>query len=173
MSAEAMIGAGAGNLVGVGPAATAGEYRVVATRPIVAGQRILTIDGVASATPCRYSVQVGRDLHVAPPADVIGDGRLDVFAWRFLNHSCRPNAAIVGRELIAIGAIAAGEEVTFDYNMTEYEMASPFRCRCGHCDGSEVRGLRFLSAAERRRREHLLERHLREIEGDNAAETKA
>jgi hypothetical protein len=137
------------------------EWCVVATRAIAPGERVLTFDGEEGDTPSRFSVQVGRDLHVSPPADVIRDGRLDAFEWRFLNHSCRPNARIVGRDVVAIGMIAARQEVTFDYNTTEYDMAAPFRCRCGDCGGAEIRGARFLSEAERRGREHLLAGHLR------------
>ena len=71
--------------------------------------------------------------------------------WQFLNPACRPNAAVMGRRLVAIREIAAGEEVTFNYNCNEYDMESPFRCRCGDCEGVRVRGYRYLSAADRER----------------------
>lgn len=34
---------------------------------------------------------------------------------RFLNHSCRPNAELLGFELIALRPIRAGQEITIDY----------------------------------------------------------
>ena len=40
---------------------------------------------------------------------------------RFLNHSSTPNADWWGEDLYAIGDIAAGEEITFDYGWDEEE----------------------------------------------------
>lgn len=142
-----------------------GEYALVADRPVETGELLMEIDGVLSDGPSRYSVQVGRDLHIAPPADVTREDRRERYLWRFLNHSCLPSAVLVGRRLVAARPIAAGEELSFDYNTSEYEMAEPFRCRCGHCDGAEIRGARFLSPDERSRREHLLASHLRDAGG--------
>lgn len=67
--------------------------------------------------------------------------------WAFLNHSCRPNvhADLPRRVMVAARPIDAGEELTFDYNTTEWELAQPFRCRCGatHCYGM-VQGFKHL-----------------------------
>jgi hypothetical protein len=76
-------------------------------------------------------------------------------------HSCAPNSVIRGRRVLATHRIAAGEEIRFDYNTTEYGLSSPFPCNCGACDGGRVLGWRHLSLAERSRRspwttEHLL-----------------
>lgn len=39
----------------------------------------------------------------------------------FFNHSCKPNAAVVKfNELIAIRDIKSGEEIVFDYSLTEW-----------------------------------------------------
>jgi len=38
---------------------------------------------------------------------------------RFLNHSNQPNAEFYGTELYALRKIAAGEEITFDYQWDE------------------------------------------------------
>lgn len=139
-----------------------GEYCVLALRPIQAGEAIMTIEGELRATPCRYSVQVDRDLHIAPPAGMGSSDRHDLYLWRFLNHSCKPNAAMAQRVLTAVRPIMPGEQISFDYNTTEYEMASPFRCHCGQCDGVEIRGFRFLSPAQQLQRAQLLEPYLRE-----------
>ena len=40
------------------------------------------------------------------------DGRNDL---RFANHSSKPNAIFLGDELVALRAIAPGEEITFHY----------------------------------------------------------
>jgi len=139
-----------------------GEHLVVAQTTIDPGEWLLTIEGELVSAPCRYSVQVGPDEHIAPPAALIRPDGNDAYLWRFLNHSCNPNAIIVRRVLIAIRAIAAGEEITFDYNTNEYAMASPFNCRCGHCGGVEIRGFHYLTPAEKKMRQHRLADHLRE-----------
>ncbi len=54
------------------------------------------------------------------------------------NHSCEPNTGVQGQILIvARRPIAAGEELTFDYDTTEIS-AEPFECRCGsaRCRGT-------------------------------------
>ena len=144
-----------------------GEQCIIARQAIAPGEWVMAIEGEQRSTPCRDSVQVDQNLHIAPPEDLIREDGRDAFLWRFLNHSCRPNATVARRALIAIKPIAAGEEITFDYNTTEYEIASPFHCRCGHCDGSEIRGLLFLSQDQRKQREHLLAEYLRDASTGN------
>jgi hypothetical protein len=68
-----------------------------------------------------------------------------------------------GRRLVALRELAAGEELTFDYNATEWDLAEPFRCSCGACGGSIVRGFAHLDDRARALRRgrtagHLVER---------------
>jgi SET domain len=112
-----------------------------------AGEVVLVLEGLLSDTPSRYSVQVGADLHVQPSPGIPEDSVRA--AWRYLNHSCNPNAAFRGPVLTALVAIEVGAEITFDYNTTEATMAEPFTCRCGHCGGRRVGGYRALSRRER------------------------
>ena len=126
------------------------EHRCLrAAAAFAAGDTILVLEGLLSDIPSRYSVQVGPDLHVQPAPGIPEDSVRA--AWRFLNHSCSPNAAFHGPVLVALAPIAAGEEITFDYNTTEATMAEPFECRCGHCDGRRIGGYQHLSAADRAR----------------------
>lgn len=127
-----------------------GQRSVVAAAPFAAGDEILVVDGAFVDRPSRYTVQIGPNAHVEPPADAdpaAPDGR---GAWRWLNHSCAPNAVLYGRALVALRPIAAGADVTFDYEANEWEMAAPFRCECGApaCRGW-IRGYRHLSPAQR------------------------
>ena len=138
-----------------------GEYRVIAREPFDAGDVLLVVEGILVDNPSRYSVQVGVNLHVAPPPGLAPDDDSERYRWRYLNHSCRPNAAFRGRVLVALTSIARGEEIAFDYNTTELDMASPFKCRCGHCGGRMIRGVRHLKGEERRRREPWLSEHIR------------
>ena len=58
--------------------------------------------------------------------------------------------------------ILEGEEITFDYNSTEYDLSRPFRCLCGaeRCLGY-IRGYRYLTANDRESRLSILADHLR------------
>ena len=50
----------------------------------------------------------------------------------FFNHSCEPNAGINGHLLmVAMRDIACGDEVTYDYCMTDADFDYSFKCRCG------------------------------------------
>lgn len=51
--------------------------------------------------------------------------------FRYLNHSCEPNAAIKGtKSLVAMRDIAEGEEVTMDYSMTDADPLWEMECSC-------------------------------------------
>ncbi len=140
-----------------------GHYRVVATQAVAAGGLIFRLEGVVVDTPSRYSVQIGRDRHLESPPGETQEEALDRRPWRFLNHSCTPNAYLRGRDLIALRPIAAWDQITFDYNGTEDRLSSPFLCSCGapNCCG-EVRGFGSLTAAERALRLPYLAAHLRD-----------
>lgn len=52
--------------------------------------------------------------------------------YRYLNHSCDPSAAIVGRRtLVALRDLPEGEEVTFDYSLTDHDLNWKMECHCG------------------------------------------
>jgi hypothetical protein len=155
---------------GVGPVATLRRVEVVATdgghgvmalEPIESGQAILHIHGEPVARPSKYSLQVDTDLHIEHPwvEGAVQEPARD--QWRYLNHSCEPNAALVGLTLVALRPIGEGEEITFDYNTTEFEMSTPFMCQCGHCGGALIRGFKFLDPAQKRRLQPRLAEHLR------------
>lgn len=127
-----------------------GQFQVVALAPIAQGETLLYVNGRVVDRPSRYSVQIGPRQHVDPPVPDRIEDDMDRHAWRFLNHSCAPSAVLRGRTLVALRPIVAGDQITFDYATTEYEMAEPFACGCGApaCRGV-IRGFAGLSAAER------------------------
>lgn len=129
-----------------------GNYHVVATELIQPGELVLRIEGDVTLQPTRYTVQVDSGRHIEVPAEAGLELLLDRYFWRFLNHSCDPSAILRGREVIARRRIRPWDEVTFDYDSTEYDMAEPFHCRCGapSCRGL-IRGYRHLAVAQRRR----------------------
>jgi hypothetical protein len=136
-------------------------HRVIATEPIETGEQVLEIHGVFVDRPSKYSVQVEEQLHVELPLVEGLTQEPDRHPWRYLNHSCDPNAALVGLRLIALRPIARWDEVTFDYNTTEYEMSTPFACQCGRCGGTLIRGFKFLPEARQRELYPRLAEHLR------------
>jgi hypothetical protein len=125
-----------------------GQLAVIAQRDFAAGDILVHITGEVVRAPTRYTLQVGDGVHIeALPAKEAAHG---FPSWRFINHSCAPNVRLRGHEMVAKDAIQQGDEVTFDYDTTEWDMSSPFACECGtaRCRKA-VRGYRHL-APERR-----------------------
>ena len=82
----------------------------------------------------QHSVQIEEGLY---SATIGGAETAD-----FINHSCDPNLGLRGQiTLVALSDIDAGEEVCFDYAMTDSTPYDEFECRCGsaNCRGT-VRG---------------------------------
>ncbi|HAV12773.1 MAG TPA: hypothetical protein DCX06_04650 [Opitutae bacterium] len=53
-----------------------------------------------------------------------------LFGW-YYNHSCAPNCALVDGNIVAKRNVAVGEEVTYDYGLTETSIGWSFWCLCG------------------------------------------
>jgi len=56
----------------------------------------------------------------------------------YMNHSCDPNTKIDGMKVIALRDILDGEELTFDYALTEQDPYWQMKCNCG---SSNCRGI--------------------------------
>ena len=71
-------------------------------------------------------------------------------AWAPQNHSCQANTGYEGLNLVALRAIADGEELTLDYQELLDESAEPFDCQCGapNCR-QKIRGLPGNSVTQR------------------------
>ncbi|MDF1838164.1 MAG: SET domain-containing protein-lysine N-methyltransferase [Planctomycetota bacterium] len=138
-----------------------GRFHVLAGAFFLAGERIMELTGEASDRPSRYSVQVGWQEHVETWVPLEDDTSLDSCQVRYMNHSCRPNTRIVDRQVVALRDIGVREELTFDYNTTEWEMAESFPCECGHCGGQRIAGFKILSAEGRQSRANQLPEYLR------------
>jgi hypothetical protein len=90
---------------------------------------------ITNPTPasCAYSsVQASRDLHIELNCDLV-----------YINHSCRPTLVFdMARWEIRVNSeldsgLKSGDELTFFYPSTEWDMAQPFDC---HCRQVECRG---------------------------------
>lgn len=107
-------------------------------RPIPAGRRIIEFVGPvitgeeAEAKGGKYLFEIDEDCYI--------DGSARTNLGRYLNHSCRPNAAayVSGKRvwIWSKRAIRAGEEITFNYGkafVKEYLASQGLRCKCEKC----------------------------------------
>jgi len=110
-----------------------------ATRPFRAGERIRRVNIVREITedePLREDLGE-RIEHCSFP-----DGKVLLWGFpdRYVNHSCDPNAYELheGTDIYIVARrdIAAGEEITFDYNIN-LTGGTPIPCNCGagRCHG--------------------------------------
>ena len=139
-----------------------GRYFSIAMEPIATGALIYTLIGRVFATPTRCSVQLGPDCHIDADSEGSLEDSFDLYPYRFTNHACEPNMALRDGSFYASSAIHRGDELTFNYNASEYDLAEPFECECGaRSCGGLIRGFRYLSAADRERLRPLRPRTLR------------
>lgn len=123
---------------------------IVAARAIRRGERILAFSGrLVSMREIRNpnaALQIDEDLFLE------SDGALD----ENLNHSCRPNAYVDFQDLTLVGLrdISRGEEITFNYNLSEYDLVAQgcaFVCMCGSADClGRVMGFKHLPVMSKR-----------------------
>lgn len=110
-----------------------------------AGAHFATLE---AATPCAQkswtSVQCSLDgSNVEFNSDLV-----------YLNHSCRPSLVIDMSKfevrVVDDRPLKEGDELSFSYNSTEWEMAEPFVCECSGKDGKgcgeRVAGAKYASA---------------------------
>ena len=112
---------------------------IFAGEDIQKGERIQYITGKKvhhvfkkeeESSPTNNWVGIGHNVWIDP----------DKVTFQFLNHSCDPNAAIVGtKTLVALRDIPKDEEIKMDYSMTEFkDHFWKMKCKCG---SSNCRGL--------------------------------
>jgi hypothetical protein len=115
------------------PAPNKGGMGVYACEPIRRGEvvamwggRVIPVEEIYyyNEELRRYLIQVEEGLFLTPswptePAE-------------YFNHSCDPNTGLSGQSaLVAMRDIEAGEEVCFDYAMSESHPLFEFDCHCG------------------------------------------
>lgn len=82
--------------------------------------------GITQSYATYLTVQTGVDTHITLMPEFL----------QYINHSCEPNVFFntEAMELVALKDIQPGDEFTFFYPSTEWEMAQPFVCSCGTKD---------------------------------------
>ncbi|MEK6932743.1 MAG: SET domain-containing methyltransferase [Nanoarchaeota archaeon] len=75
----------------------------------------------------------------------------------FLNHSCNPNCCIDWQilNLVALKNIQKDEELSFNYNVSEYDLLEggnfTFKCKCGSKNClKEIKGFKYLTHIQRK-----------------------
>lgn len=126
---------------------------LVRTQPQLAQQALYSAAAFASGAvvapfsacavyrePSRFTLQRDAQEHMLISPEPL----------RLVNHACDPNVFfdVDQGALVAIAAIAPGDELRYFYPSTEWCMAEPFPCRCGspRCLGT-IRGAADLPAA--------------------------
>ncbi|KAH6682751.1 hypothetical protein B0J14DRAFT_468551 [Halenospora varia] len=111
------------------------------------------------------TVQMGRDEHLNLNSDLV-----------YINHSCVPSVIFDTSSLSILAGpngLKAGEELTFFYPSTEWDMAQGFDCFCGHkeCKG-KITGAKDMPAEKLEG--HFLNAHIRNMleERDGISEKK-
>jgi hypothetical protein len=106
---------------------------IYAIRPLAAGELLCVWGGRAvpsSEFESLTNEQKGHSLQVAEDVYLVTDAERETVD--FFNHSCSPNAGLDGQIcLVAMRPIAAGEEVCFDYAMSDGSPYDEFVCTCG------------------------------------------
>lgn len=110
-----------------------GGFGLFAQQPITTGELLVVWGGEVVTEEFlhqlperarQHSLQIDDGLYLVPtrpaePAD-------------YVNHSCEPNAGIRGQiSLVAMRDILPGEEICFDYAMTDSSPYDEFLCGCG------------------------------------------
>ena len=101
--------------------------------------------------PNSHTIQIDWDRHVM----------MDLPA-RFVNHRCNSaNLGVQDNELgaydfVALRNIAKGEQLTWDYEDAEYDMESPFHCKCDDVNCREVvRGWKYCTDCDDKEADYL------------------
>ena len=101
-----------------------GEKGLFSTKTYKKGEIIYILSGEIFDKPTRETIHIGNNQHIYDKYGI------------YINHSFHPNIVVKGTHLIALYDINIGEEILFNYNDTEINMANPFYVDnvlvCGH-----------------------------------------
>jgi hypothetical protein len=78
--------------------------------------------GVTQTYATYLTVQTGTNTHITLQPEFL----------QYINHSCNPNVFFntTTMELVCLRALQPGDELTFFYPSTEWDMSQPFVCNC-------------------------------------------
>ncbi|KAK9712373.1 hypothetical protein K7432_007191 [Basidiobolus ranarum] len=130
------------------------SLKLVATRDFKKGDAISPLEGKPISGIFYHTVQVGQDQHIELTNDLV-----------YCNHSCDPSLIFDTTRMltIALRDLKEGDELTFFYPSSEWNMAEPFSCVCNssQCIG-EIKGAKYLTKETLSRyfiNEHIQQQH--------------
>lgn len=97
--------------------------------------------GIVLDTANYLTVQIGHHKHITLQPEYL----------QYTNHSCDPSVFFdtSTMQVLALKPIQPGDELTFFYPSTEWEMAQAFDCNCGSYNClRRIQGAAFLNDAE-------------------------
>lgn len=79
--------------------------------------------GSVQSEPTYLTVQVGDERHITLQPEFL----------QYINHSCAPSVFFdtTLMQLVCLTPLNEGDEFTFFYPSTEWDMVQPFKCYCG------------------------------------------
>ena len=101
------------------------QQSLIASISIMPGEAICKFHaGITQSYATYLTVQTSVDKHITLMPEFL----------QYINHSCEPNVFFntTTMELVCLKALQPGDELTFFYPSTEWEMSQPFVCNCGH-----------------------------------------
>jgi hypothetical protein len=119
--------------------------KALAIQQVARGQTVFREGGIVYSQPSMHSIQIGPSHH----CQIDGEGR-------FTAHSFTPNCAVIISacaerpiEFVALRTIEVGEQFSFDYTTTEWELQN--NGFVDHASGRPVRGFKHLNSEDKRR----------------------
>lgn len=102
---------------------------------VVTGGRIMSnteVNRPEFASILHHAFQIDADFNICP----MGDGLEHTDGIFAVNHSCEPTCGVRGQmELVALRDLSPGEEITYDYAMTDVDngdiTCQEMKCLCG------------------------------------------
>jgi len=85
-----------------------------ATKKYTQDEILFFLEGPISSFPTRETIHIGRNRHICDDYGI------------YINHSFTPTIFINHIAVVALRNIEIGEELVFNYNENEINMASPF-----------------------------------------------
>lgn len=113
---------------------------VFAKKPIRKGEIVTVCGGIIiNAEECRELSRKRKEIYKHYLFQIEDDFYMlsafkkdDLEVSDYINHSCSPNAGFRGQIImVAMQNIKPGEEVTYDYAMTDSDPDDYFKCNCG------------------------------------------
>ncbi len=118
---------------------TTGQQSLHATVSFNPGDVICSFHaGTTSGTATYLTVQIDDQKHITLQPEFL----------QYINHSCSPTVFFdtTDMQLVCLSELNPGDEFTFFYPSTEWEMVQPFNCYCGFNNClKNIQGASYLS----------------------------